>query len=310
MGNTVSPAEQLELWLSEDFPEVSAQILPLMLDSSGRPLMFGHIALMGPHIELNRSIPTEALSDIHCAYVYLSSYYFCLDAVVDGHSRGDNSSLSGARVALYLSHLMAGSVIRFQRALEGHAAAYSYFREQFCNLIARNALAVQTEGRFRAEIFEPRVHEEFESIVGRANTFIFLFDLFGAITGSPLHPAARSQLEKFVYFEQLGDDLGDWRQDFRAIHYTSFLRTCFGELRKIPSEDELEEFVYLSGVYEERLICVIRGFDEIVRHPATSAHLASAFSDFVEQERARAVCSLEDFVSEKLRGGVRYGRYR
>ena len=287
---------------------MSSDLLPLMLDDTGRPLMFNHMALVGPQAQLSRAVPREVLSDIHCAYVYLSSYYFCLDAVVDGHSRGPDRSLAGARVALYLSHLMAGAMIRFQRALQGHSAAYRYFLDHIRGLIVRNASAVQAESRFRDRPFEPRVEEEFANIVGRANTFIFLFDLLGVtVSGNPLPPSARAQLEKFVYYEQLGDDLGDWRQDYRAGHHTSFLRTCFEEFRRLPSEEELEEFVYLSGVYEKRLVCVIRGFDGVGQHPATREHFGGTFTDYVEHERAKAVGALERFVTEKRRAGVSYG---
>ena len=66
---------------------------------------------------------------------------------------------------------------------------------------------------------------------------------------------------KQIFFEV---DLADWREDYNAHKYSTFLRELFTEHKRILSVQELEEEIYLSGIFEARALKVIKGLENTI----------------------------------------------
>jgi hypothetical protein len=83
-------------------------------------------------------------------------------------------------------------------------------------LLRENAIALLTETRFKEQPLAACTDEEKDNIVGRANLFMFLFTYYWDLSDNVESTVLISYLREFVFLMQLGDDLGDWREDFRA----------------------------------------------------------------------------------------------
>jgi hypothetical protein len=298
--------EALRRWLSEDYPNDAEVLLPLCLTDSGRhPLYFDHPGFVWEAVGLE-GLPRVVFNDMQCGYVYLSAYYFCVDSVLDGHPRSSSKQHDINGAALHLGHLLAGSIFRFEKAFEtSFSDVASYFKGEIRRVLAENARAILAEIQFRSEPFKPNTDAEFDSIVGRSNSFILLFELAARMAREPLSSEVQRAIRSFVFYMQLADDLGDWREDYRAERWTSFLRECVSELGRIPSESELEQHVYLGGAYERRLQKVIKGFDKVLLEISSSSRLKE-FALYVLAQRAVADEGLKTFTGVKLEHGLKY----
>jgi hypothetical protein len=300
--------ETLRRWLSEDYPNEVEVLLPLCLTDSGRsPLYFDHPGFVWEVVRL-KGVAPEVLDDLHCAYVYLSSYYFCVDSVIDGHPRTGAQGTDIDHAALHLGLLLTGSLLRTGRALDlAFPDLRDYFAREIRRVLAENSRAIQAEFHFRSEPLRPNTIAEFDTIVGRSNSFILLFDLAARMVKEPLAAELQRAIRSFVFYMQLADDLGDWREDYRARRWTSFLRQCFGDLGRIPSESDLEQHVYFEGAYESRLKTVINGFDDLLSEVAKIPSI-NAFARYVQAQRLAAYEGLKSFVAVKLEHGGTYER--
>jgi hypothetical protein len=268
-------------------------LFSLCVNDAGFPVGFYH-----PEIFLDLlggTLSPEILNELRRPYVYLSAYYFCLDSIVDGHS-------PEKRNALYLTHLLASATHRFSSFfLQRFPNDAGAFETTFFRRISNNSTAVLAEQLFRAFPTTPNESEERANIIGRSNSSLLLIDILSIATKTPLTHAMNSLMHDFLFYMQLGDDLGDWRIDYRASHWTSFLRKCFACLGRIAAtEDELERQVYLTGIYEERAILILKGFDRIINALTGAALLrGTRFRDFVQTQRTRLHDVLVGFVIEK-----------
>jgi hypothetical protein len=285
-------------WLEEDFPEFSKKLYPLCLNDAGTaPIFFSHPPLARRSARLTAS---DLFHDrIHRAYVYLASYYFCVDAIIDNHARSGTYAEAPGQIALFLGPLLSTSTHLFSLAVkEQFPVKENEVSTALRALLRENAMALLTETRFKEQPFAARTDEEKDNIVGRANLFIFLFELYWILSENDNFALLVSRQREFVFLMQLGDDLGDWREDFRAGRWTSFLRECFGVLGGIPTERELEEFVYLSGAYERRLARIINGFSRIA--DGFSAIGLNELASYVSFERVAAFDRLREFTRVKV----------
>jgi hypothetical protein len=291
-------------WIQEDFSSDAQAILRLCLSDTGaEPLVFTHYVFAQRSAGLE-DLPPAISADLHCGYLYLASYYFCVDAALDRHARSTTSGLE--HLLPYLGHLLTGSISRFSRALErADPSLVPFFRSRLVEVLSENAEALKVEAAFAQQPLIPHVQEEFESIVGRANATHFLFELMWRLAGRTMPESLRHQLRRFTFVMQLGDDLGDWRDDFRARRWTSFLRECFARLEKIPQEDDLEDHIYVGGAYERRAVQVVAEFDDILAN-LDRVPGQTAVSTWIKAERDQAYHGLCDFVREKLSFGVTY----
>ena len=166
-------------------------------------------------------------------------------------------------------------------------------------MLLENARGNELEREFASAWLEPAVLEEFESIVARSNSFLFLFQVLTEIVLERTESFLKQQLKTFVFYMQLGDDLTDWRKDFQTKHYTSFLRECFAELGRMPNEHELEGHVLLSGIFERRLERIILGFGHILRE-LQAFQTGLTFCKHVEGQRDLAVNALTEMAETKI----------
>ena len=296
---TVSdPNNLLRAWLNEDFADLADNLQPLCLDDTGTgPIFFSHVPLARRSARFKAS---DLFHDrVHRAYVYLASYYFCVDSIIDGHGRSGAYEQAPRKIASFLGTLLSTSTHLFSLAVkeqfpEREAEVLGALRA----LLHENAIALLEEERFSLQPLLARTNEEKENIIGRANLFIFLFNWYWTLGDIKDIPVLCEHLREFVFLMQLGDDVGDWRQDFRASRWTSFLRECFMTLDGIPSEDKLEEFIYLSGAYERRLSRVINGFSKLIE--AFSRVGQKDLSSYISSQRDAALNWLQEFTRAKV----------
>ncbi|MEQ1603948.1 MAG: hypothetical protein ABL999_03695 [Pyrinomonadaceae bacterium] len=288
------PSESLWLRakLEIDFPSDVEHLYDLCINEVGFPVGYYHPEILTNLFAISPN--REIVDELRLPYIYLSAYYFCLDSIVD-------KDIVKSENAVYLTHLLTGSIHQFTRYFDqNYPDKANLLKSLLHEYISKNAAAVLSELEFRRNPFKTLELEEFESIVGRSNSFLLLLDLLSHALDAPVAPVTRTLIDRFLYFMQLGDDLGDWRLDFHNKRWTSFLRGCFSELGRIPNEAELERLVYLNGSYEQRAIRILKGFNEIIRNLAEQHYDSDKnFLTFVVAQRDRLYTVLRDFVEVK-----------
>lgn len=110
--------------------------------------------------------------------------------------------------------------------------------------------------------------------------------------------------ELTVYF-QLGDDVSDWREDFRRGKRSSFLRNCFSAIGASASEAELEETIYVGGKYERHMSRIISGLDHLKE--SCDERRYDELGRFVQDTRTTLETGLREFVKLKLSYAARAG---
>ena len=119
------------------FPE-DAAVRPLLCNKAGYLLGFDHAGMLAQPANFTAE---DELPNIRRPYVWLSSYYFLLDSVIDGHSKNRLD-------ALYLTHLLTLSVQELlaltQRLVPTKTAEVC---DLMCRHTSRNATAVRIEKR-------------------------------------------------------------------------------------------------------------------------------------------------------------------
>jgi len=242
--------------LLEAFPDDAHALFRLCQLGLSEPLGLSHPEvvedLMGVEIDGNDR------EKIQVGYVMITAYYFLLDAVVDGH-------LDDPLRALYLTHFLSFACQKFDEVINSYPDKdVERFNTEFNILVSKNARAIRLENEFSANSLSFSEEKEYASIVGRSNSSIMLLELIGVLTSQSNMNQYKEILEDFAYFVQLGDDLADWREDYNANKYSTFLRELFTEHKRILSEQELEEEIYLSGIFEARALKVIKGLENTI----------------------------------------------
>ena len=242
--------------LRETFPDDAQALFQLCQLGLSEPLGLSH-----PHIVedlIGGELDSDDHEHIQIGYVMITAYYFLLDAVVDGH-------LDDPLRALYLSHFLSLACRKFDKVIYSHPEKdFNRFNTEFYNLVSQNARAIRLENEFSANSLSYSEEKEYASIVGRSNSSIMLLELIGALTSQSNTDQYKEILEDFAYYVQLGDDLADWREDYKANKYSTFLRELFAKHERILSEQELDEEIYLSGIFEARALTVINGLESTI----------------------------------------------
>jgi len=303
--NSATPLDAFRGWVSEDFPhDVSALVELCLADGKTEPLMYTHPEFILAAVELNLS--EDNITNLTAGYVYLCSYYFCLDSIVDGHARGIGDAPSGDSVALYLSHLLTGFMARwFAIVNDLRPTGFTWFRNEIHYTISENARAVVGELRFRADRFTPNTEEEKDSIIGRFNPLLLLCKFCYFLKGEKPNPKIIDVLGEFIFYLQLADDITDWREDYEGDRMTSFLRECFEQSGTHDSFNELEEYVATSGIFERRVVVIIHGLDSAI-NTLKNTHGTELLVTYVQRQRDSCVEGLEEFVQAKIAGNVDY----
>jgi len=274
------------------FPTDAERILRLSLNDVD-PLPFGyyHIDFW---LEICPPLNERLKEDARVFYVLLCAYYFLQDAYVDEH-------LDSKFDVLYLAHLLSGAWYFFDKTCrELTPDKKEEISKKLLTYISKNAKAVKDEYLFQKELLMPS-EEEYESIVGRSNPFVFIYELFSALADKPVEPHVMKLCSDDVFLLQLADDLGDWREDYQAGRYTSVIRTCFAKKGRFLTEKEIEEEMFFGGVYEQQAAKIISGLDKLISQLETDSYQPyNKFKDFVESQRERVYQVLVEWISVKI----------
>lgn len=285
------PADALRACLHELFPADAAELLPLCCTAAGIPHGYTHARILADLV--GGSPAAAAFADLRLGYVLLTSYYYLLDAVVDNH-------LAAPRHQLHLTHLLVGACHLLQRAF---ARTTPETAERAAGLVRR---AVSQNGAAAAEeldtLFDPAAADDsYASVVGRLNPFLLLGELSALLGGKPLDERLHRALNDFAFFMQSCDDLADWREDFRGGRWNPVLRGIF---RRCPeaaaSEAAMEEALYLSGLYEQRVAAAVNGFRGVLAGLPNERGGGAMFRGWVESNILRLRRLLYGFLEAKM----------
>lgn len=243
--------------LHEAFPEDAEILLRLCNHGLEQPLGFDHPFIIADLV--GKKLSEKDFENIRLAYVMVTAYYFLLDAVVDDH-------LENKLQSLYLSHLLTLACQKFDEVIYSNPKIdSSNFNKTLHQLISENAKAIRLENEFAANPFSYSEQNEYASIVGRSNSSIILLQIISTLTETENIEELKEILSDFAFFVQLGDDLADWRDDFKTKKYTSFLREIFSKHNRVLTEEELDEEIYLTTTFELRVVKVIKGLEGITK---------------------------------------------
>ena len=244
---------------------------------------------------LSNTNPQDTLEDVRTGYVFLAAYYFLLDAVVDGH-------LKDRLDAVYLSELLSGAYTLFSNACYRSAPRYLLnLNTTISQYLAANSQALLDEDGLHRASIQPDQRHGVYSIIGRSNAVLLLYAILCLISGRPMNDRVVALVKKLTYYIQLTDDLGDWRDDYRAGRYTSLLRECFARHRIILSEPELESDLILGGVFEERSAIIINGLDSLIADIAAFDCAMDFLKSYIIRQRQR-VAHMTERLEIKIAG--------
>lgn len=242
----VSSAEAARRWVDaygrSDFGPLWSQLAPLCFNEYGWPVGVTHVS----HFDALDPTPLgpETLDGLTIAYTYLATAFFCLDHLYDGESRNDFEALA---IALLIPRAITKVAVAMARSGLDHEDAAGLTADlmlKFCD-----AMVHEKSAKSQMTLLDS--HMERYHMVGRSSLVLYIYKIVAQIKGIPLDATAEHIFEDMIWVLQMGDDWGDWRQDYRSGNLTPFLRRCIRDMgRNAASEEELERFVYLSGIYE------------------------------------------------------------
>jgi hypothetical protein len=288
---------ELTGWLEEDFGSCASEILTFFLDDSGRsPVLVGHVPLAIQSSKLKLS--EVAISHLNRGYNYLATYYFSIDAIVDGHQRGKAPGEPAVQIGPYIGAIVQLGIKHVRLAVECIAKdRVRWLDANLTHMFRENGQALRREMAIRIDPFAPRTENDNRIIVARANLMLFLFDLLWKLGRPEKQARLRKLLERYLVLLQDGDDLSDWRVDLHTKNWTPFLRTCFMKVGYQLNEEQLERLIYLDGTFEETVARLIKYFDQLSRD--FSAEDDEAFSTYVNMESGTLRSGLAEFLNHK-----------
>ena len=298
MPQTSSAAEArtwFEPFGQQDFGAHWNAIRPLCINEAGWPFGIMHIGhfdgLETPHLE------SHTADELAIAYVYLATCFFCMDHLYDHESKNDFEILA---TSLCLERATA----RISNALQKLNLDVSVGHIEIAKLLHKFTEAMVLERKIKSSI---ELHDESlerSHTIGRSWLVIFAYRLIQQIKGRPVVVQAQALLEEGIYLLQLGDDWGDWREDFRSGNWNTFLRRCFFDIGRLPKhEGELERYIYLSGAYEQQGRMISRGLKKVASGLAKIyGQRGRGFNSVIELCRARADAVVQNF--ERVKRGL------
>ena len=175
--------------------------------------------------------------------------------------------------------------------------------------ISTNYAAVRDEICFQNTPLVVDESVEHESIANRSNCFFLLYQLATLLAQRPYCIQTVALLKDYAFYVQLADDLGDWRIDHQKQNYTSFLRQCFFDCGRLLSLGELEEYIYLKGKYETRLLQLISGLKQLINKLRLCTERRDTyFERAIRRERNSLLELLTQFQNTKKRFLKRHGQ--
>ena len=273
------------------FPRHVESVLRVVLNEVGAPLGYRHVEYLDSWS--SPGLDASIARDLRTAYVLLASVVFAIDRLWDEQSQNEDDILYPSFLALSAAKIL--SAIESRSGIHGLVDA-------FLNSFDVFSLAMKMERSARISRNVDR-HVDRNHLVNRSRLFIGLFEGICRLKGRPPLDAEIRILEEFLFWMQRGDDLGDWREDYRTGHNSYFIRLSIQANGERPAtEAEMEEYVYLSGAYEEeakRIINGLHNIETVVRTGSAGTTANVAFAAFVEKQRRSIDQVLSEFRSAK-----------
>jgi hypothetical protein len=272
----------------------SEHLLALCRRDRGRLVGHDHVEILAELAGLPDGTPV--VERLTVPYILLSTHYFVLDAIVDGHAE-DHLDVLSTTPLLFLAMVLVGDELQAlgpedRRELLRRAGAR----------IVENAGAVSIETE-RRRGWDPPNEVDVRAAVGRSNSTLLFYDLLCALAGHPPDPDVERVLSDLLHHLQMGDDLGDWRQDLRAGNHTMLLRECAARLGRPtpPDARALERELLIDGGYEAYVGRLVGNLDRIARELRALEHVRSERAQaYVSAARVALVRVLTDVVRTKL----------
>jgi hypothetical protein len=273
------------------FPRHVESVLRVVLNEVGAPLGYRHVEYLDSWS--SPSLDASIARDLRTAYVLLASVVFAIDRLWDEQSQSEDDILYPSFLTLSAAKILS--------AIESRSGVHGLV-DAFLNSFDVFSLAMKMERSARISRNVDR-HVDRNHLVNRSRLFIGLFEGICRLKGRPPLDAEIRILEEFLFWMQRGDDLGDWREDYRTGHNSYFIRLSIQAHGERPAtEAEMEEYVYLSGAYEEeakRIINGLHNIETVVRTGSAGTTANVAFAAFVEKQRRSIDQVLSEFRSTK-----------
>lgn len=254
----IDSPEAARHWLDSqgkrDFGSLWPDLKPVVFQVDGWPIGVTHVTYMDRLFE--PALSEVQVEHLTLGYVYLAIAFFCIDHVWDGDVLQGIEPLAGPlMLAVAEKHLgrSAGPPSKLGQL------------DALCDLLARFSSAMLVERALHKGARSLTDDEEREYVVGRSALIPFMVNQVLMAKGLPPDESATQLFESAVFYLQMGDDWGDWREDFRIGNQSTFLRLCASRVGSSwDTEAKLERFVYLSGIYEEWGQRVAKGLQTVI----------------------------------------------
>lgn len=279
--------------IAQLFPRHVESVLRIASNEVGAPIGYRHVEYLDSWSP--PSLEASIARDLQTAYILFVAAIFAVDHLWDEQSQSEDDILYPSFLTL-----AAAKILLAIQSRAGVAGLLDIFLSSFDEFV----LAMKIERSARSS---RGLNDEVDRhhLVNRSRCFIALFEAICRLKGRPALEAEIKILEEFIFWMQRGDDLGDWREDYRSAHKSYFIRSCIHALGELPgSEAELEEYVYLSGAYEEeanRIIGGLKRIETLVRDVSAGPAANLAFAAFVEKQHRSVDQVLADFRAIKNR---------
>ena len=239
---TTDSSEHLKQYIELFFPGVQNEITRLCSSIHNEPIGYHHIDIMTELLGID-DVKVDTHSDIRIGYVFITSYYYLLDAVIDRH-------LSRKKDSVYLTCLISSGFYLYQRVVSSLAPKTN---QQFCRLfftyVRHNADGAGVEIEVTSDPLSKQ--EPYDTIVERANSFFFLYEFLALIYDKQCKTEVLEVLRNLAFFLQMVDDLTDWKKDFNGQRWTPLIRECFIGKGRVLSTPEME-YEMNNGFYNNK----------------------------------------------------------
>jgi len=259
MEKTMEPLQfhDVERFFQQYFPEDVATKLTETSKLGG--VFFGdeHVAIFAELCGLSTDHPI--VQKLRIPYIIFGKHYFMLDAVVDDHSSSSD--------VLYVTHILFATFYQIVSELMTSTTPEKAMAcaQIMAKRIAENTMAVENELIFRATPDPIGKAEEYAMMVGRSNCTILFYEIMCFLNNMEPHPEIVEVLFDVVHYMQMGDDVGDWTDDFENNIWTPLLKECAKHLESTEnvSRQDIECALFTTGVYENHLRNIILGMNGI-----------------------------------------------
>ena len=263
--------DALQRAVKTDFGEQHEAIYALCINKNGAPVGENHVSCLN---ELYApSLASSVIQRLSIPYIYLAASFFCIDHVYDSDEY--------RHIEILAPSVLIAAATRRLSDVFGHEIEIT---ERLLALHNKFLSAMMLEKECMSSEL---IHKDEEiHMVNRSYLFIFALEIIATLKSTDINEEDIADIRKFLFWMQCGDEIGDRREDFRARKNTLILKKAYRILGGRPTtEVGLEEFIYLSGFYEENCHEISNNMSKISSdvRKRTGAR-GDAFASFIERQ--------------------------